>query len=393
VSMLDEGTKTRSATELAAALEDLAVELTGSAGREDMWLHMNSLLETLPKALDLFADVLQNPAYRPEDLERMRGLKITALEQKRGTPPALALDEASRLLFGDKHPWGQPAGGTPETLKRITQADLVKFHDTWVRPNNSVIVVAGDVTPDQVTKLLDERLAGWKSKPLPKLNLPPWPKLARAVSFTDKPNTTQSQVWVVGRLFPAADPDAIPFQTANFAFGGLFTSRLNLDLREEKAYTYGAFSRLSFSRTYGVMACQAGIVAKNTAEALVEFESQMEKYEKGGLEPDELARSKEAYTRTLPSRLETDDAMAGAFAGVSVTGLGPSYYRELPGKIAAVTPEDVLRVVKHVTPESWPIVIVGPAAENADKVRALNLGPVNVKPVPNGAPAASAAGH
>lgn len=382
VSMLDEGTKKRTATQLAEALEDLAIDLSGGAGREDMQVHLNSLAETLPQALDLLADVIQNPAYRVEDLERMRALKITALQQKKGVPGALASDELGRLVFGPKHPWGQPEGGTPETLKAITPADLAKFHDTWFRPNNAVIVVSGDVTPDQMVALLDQRLSGWKAKPLPKLKLPSWPELTdRTVTFVDKPNTTQSQVWVAGRLFPANHPDAIPLRTANFILGGLFTSRLNMNLREEKGYSYGVFSRVTYSRTFGMMLAHGGIVAKNTAEALAEYQKELARFAEGGLSEEELGRAKEAYIRTLPSLLETNDNVSSALAGVAMLGLPPDYYKTLPQKVAALTVADIARVTKHVQPGKWPVIVVGPAEGNAEKIKAMNLGPVEVKAV------------
>ncbi|HLL54122.1 MAG TPA: pitrilysin family protein, partial [Myxococcaceae bacterium] len=145
MAMLDEGTKTRKSLEISAQLEDLAAELSGGAGMESSRLHLNCLAETLPQCLEILADVVQNPAYRPEDLERIRGLLLTSLEQKKGVPGVIANDVAGRLLYGDKHPWGQPDGGTPATIKAITRDDLARFHDTWFRPNNAIISVAGDV--------------------------------------------------------------------------------------------------------------------------------------------------------------------------------------------------------------------------------------------------------
>jgi zinc protease len=390
VSLLDEGTKTRSADKLAEAIEDLAMELNANAGREDIRVHMNSLTETLPQALDLMADVLLNPAFKQEDVDRVKALKITALEQKKGTPFALAADEMGRLLFGAKHPWGQPDGGTPQTLRAITPADLQKFHDTWFRPNNALIVVSGDVKADQVVKLLDERLASWKAKPLPKLTLPPLPELKeRSVTFVDKPNNTQSQVWVAGRVMNAKDPDALPLRTANFALGGLFTSRLNMNLRENKGYSYGVFSRVECAKTFGTMIALGGIVAKNTSEALKEYEDELSKFSSGGITDEELARSKNAFIRTMPSRLETNDAMASAYATANFYGLGADYYKTLPEKIAALTTADAARVAKVVAPDRWPIIVVGPAEGNADKVKKLGLGPVEVKPVPSSGGGAS----
>jgi len=392
VSLLDEGTKTRPSAKLAEAIEDLALELNANAGREDIRLHMNSLTETLPQALDLMADVLLNPAFKPEDVDRVKALKITALEQKKGTPYALAADEASRLLFGAKHPWGQPDGGTPQTLRSITPGDLQKFHQTWFRPNNAFIAVSGDVKADQIVKLLDERLASWKAKPLPALNLPPLPELkARTVTFVDKPNTTQSQVWVSGRLpLTAKDPDALTLRTINFALGGLFTSRLNMNLRENKGYSYGVFSRVEAARTFGTMTAMGGIVAKNTAEALKEYEDELARFASGGVTEEELARSKNAYVRTMPSRLETNDAMASAYATAAFYELGADYYKTLPEKIAAITPADAARVAKIVTADRWPVIVVGPAEENAEKVKKMELGPMEVKTIPSsgGAPGA-----
>jgi len=384
VSLLDEGTKTRSADKLAEAIEDLAMELNANAGREDIRVHMNSLTETLPQALDLMADVLLNPAFKPEDVDRVKALKITALEQKKGTPFALAADEMGRLLFGAKHPWGQPDGGTAQTLKTITPADLQKFHDTWFRPNNAIIVVSGDVKADQMVKLLDERLASWKAKPLPALKLPELPELkSRTVTFVNKPNTTQSQVWVAGRVMNAKHPDAVVLRTINFVLGGLFTSRLNLNLRETHGYSYGVFSRVECARSYGTMVALGGIVAKNTSEALKEYEDEMTRFASSGLTEEELAKAKNAFIRTMPSRLETNDAKASAYATAAFYELGPDYYKSLPEKITAITPADAARVAKVVTAERWPVIVVGPAEENADKVKKLELGPVEVKAVPS----------
>ena len=384
VSLLDEGTRTRPADKLAEAIEDLAMRLNANAGREDIRVHMNSLTEALPQALDLMADVLLNPAFRPEDVSRVKDQKITDLLQKKGVPQALAADEMGRLLFGAKHPWGQPDGGTPETIRAITPADLQKFHDTWFRPNNAVIVVSGDVKVDQMVKMLDERLGAWKAKPLPKLSLPALPDLkARTVTFVDMPNASQSQVWVAGRVMNAKSPDAVVLRTINFALGGMFTSRLNMNLREVHGYSYGVRSAVEAARTYGTLMAYGGIVAKNTSEALKEYEDELARFASGGITGEELAKSKNAFIRTMPSRLETNDAVASAYGTVAFYELGPDYYKTLPAKISAVTPADATRVAKVVTAERWPVIIVGPAQENADKVKKLELGPVELKAVPS----------
>ncbi len=165
---VDEGTKSRSATRLAEEIEDLAAHLGAGASLQSSSASLNCLTETLPKALDLLADVVQNPAFRNEDVERVRVIKLTQLEQKKASIGALAGDEANRVLFGPNHPWGQPSGGTPESVAAATPDDLATFHAAWWVPNNAVISVAGDVKPAEVVKLLSpsscsRRFRRWRS--------------------------------------------------------------------------------------------------------------------------------------------------------------------------------------------------------------------------------------
>jgi zinc protease len=223
-------------------------------------------------------------------MERVRGLMLTELAQKSANPAQIARDEMDRLLYGEKHPWGQPSGGTPASIQGIGAADLHRFHDTWYRPNNAIVSVAGDLSPEEAKSMLDERLAAWKRKPLPKLRLPPFPALsARTVTLVDKPTASQSQVWAVGRLFPAGDPDAVPMRVANYILGGLFGSRLNLNLRENKGYSYGVRSSVNLMRSTGYLLASGGIVAKNTAEAVVEYEKELRNFSSGQVTDEELA--------------------------------------------------------------------------------------------------------
>lgn len=380
--MLDEGTKKHSALELDAALEDLAAELSANAGLETTRIHLNCLKETLPQCLELLAEVVTEPTFKPEDLERVRKLQLAALEQKKGSPPALAADQVARLLYGPKHPWGQPAGGTPATIKAITRNDLVKFHDTYFRPNNAIIGVSGDVNTDEIVSLLDQRFGAWKAKPVSARKLPAVPALTRSITVVDKPGASQSQVYVAGRMFKANDPDAVPVRVANYALGGLFTSRLNMNLREDKAYSYGVHSGVSLMRDTGTFTAGGGIVAPHTADAVVEYEKELSRFSDGQLTDEELTRSKEAFIRSLPSVLETNDAVASAIGGLVSLGLPLDYYATLPGRVQAVTQADVQKAVQaHFKPDQWPVVIVGPKQVFQEGLSKLTFGPVTEKPV------------
>ncbi|MGE5047655.1 MAG: insulinase family protein [Deltaproteobacteria bacterium] len=389
---VDEGTKSRPAAKLAEEIEDLAASLGASASLETTGVHLNCLAETLPKALDLLSDVVQNPAFRPEDVERVRLLKLTALEQKKANTGALAADAAARILYGPSHPWGQPAGGTPEAVAAITPQDLAAFHDAWWVPNDAIISVSGDVKPAQMVQLLESAFASWKRRPLPRLSLPPFPTLSRrSIDVREKGGTTQSQVWVVGRMFKATSPDAIPMRVANLTLGGLFTSRLNLNLREKHGYSYGVGSSLSLLRDSGTFAARGGIVAKNTVDAVKEYENELKTFSNGKVSDAELAAAKEALVRGLPAALETNDAVSGAMGNLVSLRLPLDYYRTFPARIGKVRQKDVQRVVtKWIKPDRWPVIIVGPVGQSKDALEKLNLGPVSVSPaVPAAKPSAS----
>jgi len=384
---VDEGTKSRPAEKLAEEIEDLAAHLGAGASLETANVHLNCLTETLPKALELMADVVQNPAFRPEDVERVRVLKLTALEQKKANTGALAADQAAKILYGPDHPWGQPAGGTPQSIASITPADLAAFHARYWVPNDAVISVAGDVSAAEIVRLLEQKLGSWKAKPLPKTPLKPFPRLARReIVALEKPGTTQSQVWVVGHLFKATDPDAIPMRVANMTLGGLFTSRLNMNLREKHGYSYGVGSSVSLLRRTGSFLARGGIVSQNTVEAVAEYENELQRFSNGDVTPAELSAAKEALVRGLPAALETNDAVSGAMANLVSLGLPLDYYRTFAARVGKVSRADVKRVAtRWITPSRWPVVIVGPVAQSKEALKKLNLGPVSVNPaVPNG---------
>ncbi len=377
-SMLSEGTAKLPAQAFSAAVEDLAARLSASAGPESTRLRLNCLVETLPPALDLLAAALVEPAFRPEDVERVRGLLLAGLLQKKSSPPALAADEAARILFGPGHPLGQPAGGMPETVKAITREDLAGFHAERYRPGGAIVSVSGDTTLAEMERLLGERLGAWRPRQPPALALPPRPAIdRRTVTVVDKPGATQSQVWLVGPLFPASHPDRVPLGIANNVLGGLFGSRLMMNLREDKGYSYGVRSSLQLGRDYGWFQAAGGVQARYTAEALAEFEKELLAFSTGALREGELQKSKEAAIRSLPAALETNDAVAGSIAQAAFVGLPLDWYRRLPARVAAVDEAAVARVARAwLDPARMPVVVVGPLAGSEEKIRALGLGPV-----------------
>ena len=379
--MLTEGTVKRPALEYAARVEDLAARLSASADLESTRLRLNCLTENLPEALDLLAEALLTPAFHADDVERVRGIRLTGLQQKQASPTALAADEAARIVFGEKHPRGRPSGGTPESIRAITRKDLKDFHDDYYDPKSAIVSVAGDVGAAEVKALLDEKLAAWKGKRGAEPRRPAYPKLAgRSITLIDKPGASQSQVWLVGELFPAAHPDRIPMAVLNNVLGGLFGSRLNQNLRETKGYSYGVRSTLRLESDRGWLAAAGGLQARFTAESVTEFEKELTAMATGALREGELQRAKEALIRGLPVTLETNDAVAGSVASLAALGLPLDWFAQVPARIAAVSEADVARVATTwLKPARMPVIVVGPRAEFEAKLKALELGPLTVK--------------
>jgi len=375
-----EGTRRRTADLVASDIEDIGAHLTSNAGNESTSVHLNVLREKLPKGLDILGDVVSEPSFKSEDVERVRTLRLARLAQKQASIGQLAADEARRLVYGPKHPLGQPVSGTAEKVRKITRDDIAAYHKRFWGPGDAVIVVAGDVEPDEVMNLLDIAFSKWQARPTPKLDLPrPQPVRKRFISVVEKPSATQSQVWVVGPLFPARDKDAVPLEIANYVLGGVFTSRLNLNLREKHGYSYGVFSSLQLGRSFGVFQATGGIIAKSTVPAAAEYQKEIAAFASGDMTEDELRRAKGTYIRTLPSTLETNDAVAGAIANLVVFGRPLDFYRTLPDQARALTREQVVAVVtKWIKPQEWPVVIVGPVGGARGDLEKLGLGPVQM---------------
>jgi zinc protease len=379
-AMLDQGTKRKSALELAKAKEELAAEISASAGPDSIRIGLSALRQLLPPSIKLLAEVVRQPAFRPADVERVRGILLTHLAEKRGQPAALAQDELARRLYGDRHPWGLPSGGTPQSISAISVQDLARFHHGWFVPNDAVIAVVGDVTPDLAQALVEQAFAGWKAHPLPPRVAEHFPEAqARSIALADMPHASQSQVWIGWRVPAAKDPDAVPLRVANDILGGLFTSRLNLNLREDKAYSYGVFSHVEFDGDAGQLVARGGIVAVHTADGVAEMEKELARFSDGHVTDEELARAKTALARSLPAQLETNGAVASRLVGLVLEGLPLDYLARLPALVAAVTKADVARVAKKlIAPDRWPVVVVGPRSASEAALAKLNLGPVSV---------------
>lgn len=379
--MLDEGTSDRTALEISEAVDDLGATLSTTAGYDVSAVSLNTLRPHLARALELMADVVRDPAFRAEDLERVRRDRLGRILQRTVQPAALADEAFSRVLYGADHPYGAPLLGTDASLRGLTRDDVVAFHRARYAPAQATLVVVGDVTREDLDGLLAESFDGWTGAGVDPAPLPAPRGVAagRTVFLVDKPGAAQSEVRI-GRVGLARDADRyVPAQVANTVLGGSFTSRLNANLREDKGYTYGAGSYFDTRRQAGPFEAGAAVATAVTADAVAEFLSEMERMGAEPLPAAELERARNYLALRLPQRFETVDDVVARLSELAVYDVPLDFWE---GYVDAVQRVDAATVRTLATdlmdPTGVVIVVAGDRALVEGPLGALDIGPVRV---------------
>jgi zinc protease len=379
-AMLDEGTPTRDALATAGAFEDLAAVFHADSDAETMTASVSVPTASLSSALEIYADVILHPAFKAGDVERVRKLRLGELQQMMDDAQQVGRNVLARVIYGDKNPWAFPAKGTLAATKNVTRRTLAAWHKTWVRPNNATLIVVGDVQEADLVPLLESRFGGWSKARLPSTKLPPaaTPK-PRPLVLVDKAGAAQSQVWMGQLAVSSSSPDLYATRLANIALGS-GKGRLTANLRTKHAYSYGAYSFLVERRQEGAFAAFGGIVADKTPEAVQEFLAELSGIAKGGVTDTELSEARSAAIQGLPARFESNDVTAVAFANAQSLGFGPEYFANLPDKLTAVTKSEADQAAQaHFAPDGMPIVVVGPMKSLEARLKALGLGPTQLR--------------
>ncbi len=347
--------------------------------------------DKLDAALPLLADVVMHPTFPPEELDRLRARSLAAVQQERSSPPAMGVNATAAALYGRAHPYGHSLGGQAGDVEKIDRADLVRVHAVLFDPHHSALVVAGDVTPDALVKKLDAAFGAWfpieppplPSRALPREVTPAAPsarKDAPRVVFVDKPGAPQSVVRFaeVGVVRRAPDHDAVSL--LNTIFGGMFSSRINLNLREAHAYTYGAHSRFEERHGAGPFVAAASVKADTTAASIAELFKEVRAIEDELVSPEELLGAKESLKLALPARFESVDAVTQALADLVVYDLPLDEYETRPARIDRLTAEDVRQAArKHLHPRTLRVVVVGDRSRVEPLLEPLHLGAPEVR--------------
>lgn len=379
-AMLDEGAGTRSALELADAIDFLGASLGTTSSFDSSTVHLGTLVSKLDQALPLMADVALRPTFPQTDFERLRKERLTSLLQLRDDPSSLASAAFSRQLFGAAHRFGSPTLGTEAANTAMTVSDLKQFYTTHYQPQNAHLLVVGDVTPAGILPALERNFGSWKGAgPVARPSLPVVAQPAgRHIYLIDKPGAAQSQIRL-GLVGVARNtPDYFVLDILNTVLGGSFTSRLNQNLREQHGYAYGASSSFSMRSTPGPFLAGAGVQTDKTAEALKEFFKELDGIH-APVPADELTRARNLEALQFPASFETTSEMASRLAELVVYNLPETFLADYVPRILAVTSGDLERAAGRYLPtDKVVVVIVGDLSKIEQPVRSANVGPVTV---------------
>ena len=377
-AMLTEGTTHRTGDQISNDLQLLGTNVGAAIGAESGRLSFSSTADKFEKALAVAADVLENPTFPQEALDRLKGRLNVQLLQNRDRTAGIASVVFPKVLYGANHPYGVSL--TPETLAPIMRDDVVSFYRNYFQPGRAIITIVGDITPAAAKQAVERELAGWKAGgSVPSFAYPALPAAkATTIYLVDKPGAAQS-TFAIGEPGPARDtPDYYAIRVMNEMLGVLFQSRLNHNIREVKGYSYGVFSNYAFGKGPGAFRAGGEIVTAKSDSALIEFMKELRDI-RGARPPndDELAQAKASLVQSLPESFASVGGINGSIASIYTQGLPETYYQQFATAVNAVTKDDVVRVAKqYIDPDHLAIVIVGDKSKIEAGLAALNIAPI-----------------
>jgi zinc protease len=382
LGLMDEGTVTLTGQQFAERQALLGARIYATSDVDTTDFMASAMAKALPETVALWADYIRNPGFRAADLERDRQQHLSGLSQSLVDSDQIAQRTFTSLLFGPDHAYGVPLSGRADTLRSITREDLVTFHDSWIRPDNAVIYVAGDTNIAALTAVLEKSFGDWKAPAMAK-GVKAIAAVAEATAprivLVDKPGAIQSVIRV-GQILPdGVDPRYFEIGAMNDVLGGNFTARLNMNLREDKGWTYGASSYVAEARGPQAFGVATGVQTDKTAEALTEIDKEIRGIH--GAKPAtqaELDLLSKGEVLSLPGRFETNNALVGYLQYVNRFGRPYDWITTLPGAYAALKPETITTSAQLLHPDAMTWVVVGDLSKIEAKVRALKLGNVEV---------------
>ena len=385
LSMISNGTKSRDALQIAARAEQLGAEIGAGSTLDTSYISLNAITGELANSLELFSDVLLNPTFPDSELKRLKAQSIAAIQQQKSQPRGIASRLFPKLLYGEGHAYSNPFSGigTEETVNSMTVDELRGFYRRWVRPDNATLLIVGDTTLKKIEPLLEQRLAAWKAPagPVPTKQLADVPLQTKPRIFlVNRTGAEQSLLMAVELAPPRSDPDNVALETVETVLGGSYVSRLNMNLRQDKHWSYGAGTSLIDAKGQRPFVVSAMVQTDKTAESMQETVKELRGLV--GAHPatdSEIRTAKDALVLTLPGSNETSREVARSYADILTYGLPDSYLNDFVGKVDALSVSDLQAAAgKLIHPDALTWVVVGDLAAIEAPIRKLGLGEVRI---------------
>ncbi|MBM3801758.1 MAG: insulinase family protein [Acidimicrobiia bacterium] len=383
MAMLDEGTKKRSSLQISEELALLGATLTTGSNLDQSTVSLSALKSNLDASLEIFADLVLNPSFPEADFKRLQKQQLDSIQAEKTRPEQMALRVFPQYLYGKNHAYGNPltGSGTTNSVSKLVRADVERFHQTWFKSNNATLVVVGDTTLAEVVPKLERLLRTWQKGEVPQKNVSQVAHQSKPVLYLmDRPGSLQSIIFAGHVAPPKANPDEIAIETVNNILGGSFTSRVNMNLREDKHWSYGAFTVLVGARGQRPFLAYAPVQTDKTKESAVELAKELrDVLSARPITDEETAKALNNQTLELPGSWETMNAVSASIANIVRFGLPDTYYQTYAENVRQLkTPQLAAAAQKLLVPDKLVWVVVGDRAKIEAGIRELNLGEIRL---------------
>ncbi|HZE71448.1 MAG TPA: pitrilysin family protein [Pyrinomonadaceae bacterium] len=367
--LLTEGTESRTSRQIADETARMGATLTAGASSDYTTIAGSALARFNEAILELIADVTMHPSFPEHEVELVRQNSKESLKQQRAQPSFLATEMVSRVMFGN-HPYSVVAP-TPESIDATSRTDIADFHQRKYVPNNAVLIVVGDVRAEDTIRRAESLFGQWAPGEQLKNDFPAPPaRTARSAYLIDRPGSAQSNIVIANNGITRTNADYFPLLLMHTVFGATASSRLFMNLREEKGYTYGAYSNLDARRTAGTFRSSAEVRTPVTGDSLKEFFYELNRIRTEPVSQKEISDAKSYLTGVFPIRLETQEGIVDQLVQIKMLGLGDNYLHEYRDRVQSVSVADIQRVArKYILPDQAAIIIVGDGAQVIDQLK------------------------
>ncbi len=376
MGMIDEGTDTRSALKISEEIDGLGARLNTGSDLDQSFISLNTLIQNLDPALDILADVVLHPSFPETEIDRLKKEQLATIQREKSQPNGMAFRILPRFLYGESHPYSNPLSGSgyEAGVKDISREQLVKFHETWFKPNNATLVVVGDIQIDELKTRLEKKFGGWKNGPVPDKRIFEVKKSSEPVIYLmNRPGSIQSLIIAGNLTEPFGKLDEAALSLANSIIGGEFTSRINMNIREDKHWSYGASSFVMDATGQRPFMVYTSVQSDKTFEALREIDRELKEFVT--LNPatdDEVARNRENKLLQIPGKYETMSSLSNGINQIVHYGLKDTYFEDYARELKTIKTADVRNVTGDIiTPSGMVWVVVGDREQIEEPLKKL----------------------